>query len=111
MKKKNRLARHKKIRKTITGTRNRPRLLVFRSSQHIYAQVIDDSAHRTIISSSDIKETHGTKKERALRVGLEIADKATKAKIKQVVFDRGGFKYHGRIAAVAEGARQGGLDL
>ena len=90
------------------GTSKCPRLAVFRSSQHIYAQIIDDSLSKTLVSASDIKET-GSKKEKALKVGKNLAEKAIKAKITEVVFDRGGFLYQGRIAELARGAREGGL--
>lgn len=103
-----RVKRHKKIRKKIVGTSQSPRLAVFRSAKHIYAQIIDDSKGKTLIFVSDTKEK-GTKVEKALNVGKKIAEKALKKKIKSVVFDRGGFLYHGRIAKLAEGAREGGL--
>ncbi len=103
--------KHKRVRKTVTGTSDRPRLAVFKSMQHIYAQIIDDSSGKTLAAQSDLKITTGTKKERALTVGENIAKVAVKEKIKMVVFDRGGFKYHGRIAALAEGARKGGLQF
>jgi large subunit ribosomal protein L18 len=103
--------KHKKIRKNVSGTKERPRLVVFKSSQHIYAQVVDDSAHQTLVASSDLKLDKGTKSEKALGVGEDLAKKAVAKKIKKVVFDRGGFKYHGRIAALAEGARKGGLEF
>lgn len=110
MYKKQRLGKHKSIRKTVVGIADRPRLAVFRSSQHIYAQIIDDTQHITLVSSSDFK-LKGTKKEKALAVGENIAKLAIAKKISKAVFDRGGFKYHGRIAALAEGARKGGLDF
>ena len=90
------------------GTKERPRLAVFRSSQHIYAQIIDDSQGKVLVTSSDLKQT-GTKKEKALKVGKNLAAKALKSKITTVVFDRGGFLYQGRIAELAKGAREGGL--
>ena len=100
----------------MTGTRVRPRLSVFRSSAHIYAQVIDDIAGHTLVAASDleveIKERAGegaTKSARAKTVGQIIAERAKAAGIETVVFDRGGFLYHGRVKAVAEGAREGGL--
>ncbi|TSC87353.1 MAG: large subunit ribosomal protein L18 [Microgenomates group bacterium Gr01-1014_7] len=97
-----------KIRKRITGTKECPRLSVFRSAKYIYAQLIDDKEGKTLAASSDIKET-GTKKERAYKAGKKLAEKAIKHKIKEVVFDRGGFKYQGRVAELARGAREGGL--
>lgn len=103
-----RVKRHKKIRKKIMGTKERPRLIVFRSSKHIYAQIIDDAARKTLISASDIKVT-GTKKEKAYNVGKRLAQKAIKKNITEVVFDRGGFLYHGRLEELARGAREGGL--
>ncbi|MBI2011291.1 50S ribosomal protein L18 [Candidatus Daviesbacteria bacterium] len=111
MLKSKRLSIHKKIRKNIYGTNSRPRLSVFKSGQHIYAQIIDDSKSKTLVSASDIKIKEGTKKEKASKTGESLAIKATKKNIKQVVFDRGGFKYHGRISALAEGARKGGLEF
>lgn len=103
-----RVKRHNKIRKTITGTSDRPRLCVFRSNKHIFAQIIDDSLGKTIAAVSDVKLS-GTKAEKAYKVGEELAKKALKLKIKSVVFDRGGFLYHGRIETLAKGAREGGL--
>lgn len=111
MLKSKRVRRHKSIRRNIIGTKDKPRLSVFRSSQHIYAQIIDDARSKTLVAESDIKEKNGTKKERAKTVGENIAKRALKLKIKKVIFDRGGFKYHGRIAALAEGARKGGLEF
>lgn len=111
MLKEQRQRRHKGIRRVVVGTDKRPRLSVFRSAQHIYAQIVDDSTHKTLVAESDLKVKTGSKKERALSVGENIAKKAVAKKIKAVVFDRGGFRYHGRIAAVAEGARKGGLEF
>lgn len=99
----------KKIRARVEGTSARPRLSVFRSNKFIYAQVIDDTQGRTIVEASDIKVTKGTKSERAKEVGKTIADLCAKKKIDQVVFDRNGFKYTGRIKLVADEARAGGL--
>lgn len=104
-----RVRNHKRVRKNINGTKDKPRVAVFKSTQHIYAQVIDDSLGKTLVSESDLKVTSGTKKERALKVGESLAKKAIKAKITKIVFDRGGFSYHGRIAALADGLRKGGL--
>jgi large subunit ribosomal protein L18 len=103
--------RHKSVRRSITGVSDKPRLAVFRSSQHIYAQIIDDSKNETLVAESDLKIEKGTKIERAKQVGESLAKKALKKSIKKVVFDRGGFKYHGRVAALAEGARVGGLEF
>lgn len=111
MKKNKRLQRHKKVRKKITGSTNNPRLSIFKSSQHIYAQIIDDSVGQTIVAQSDLGIKQGTKKEKAFKVGENVAKKALLKKIKQIVFDRGGFKYHGRISSLAEGARKGGLQF
>jgi large subunit ribosomal protein L18 len=99
----------KKIRAKILGTETRPRLTVFRSNKFIYAQVINDATGRTLAEASDVKITKGTKTERAKIVGNAIAVNALKNKIKQVVFDRNGFKYTGRIKIVADEARNGGL--
>ena len=121
LKKRNR--RHHRVRAKIVGTDKMPRLCVFKSSQHIYAQIIDDTKGKTIFQVSDLKklkikpssraQVEGNEKlkkmDKAFEVGKEIAKLAIEKKIKKVVFDRGGFKYHGRIKAVAEGAREAGL--
>ena len=101
----------KKIRAKILGTEARPRLTVFRSNKFIYAQIIDDNAGKTLAEASDIKIAKGTKTERAKIVGSAIAASATKIKLKQVVFDRNGFKYTGRVKIVADEARAGGLEF
>lgn len=107
-----RIQRHQKIRKKIFGTKTRPRLSVFRSNKHIYAQIIDDSTGKTLVSASDSKmDNQVNKSQMAYQVGKKLAEKATKSKIKTVVFDRGGFLYHGRIAELARGAREGGLEF
>ena len=93
----------------MVGTSERPRLAVFRSNQHIYVQLIDDAQNKTLVSESDTKIEKGTKKERAYQVGKNIAEKATKVKIQEIVFDRGGFLYQGRVEELAKGAREGGL--
>lgn len=98
-----------KIRSQISGTESRPRLSVFRSNMHMYAQIIDDTKGHTVANASDITDKKGTKAERAVRVGKSIAEKALAAGIKTVVFDRNGFKYTGRIKMVADAAREGGL--
>lgn len=110
--------RHVRVRSKVAGTQARPRLNVFRSSAHMYCQVIDDQAGHTLVSASDIddevKKLAGegaTKTARARAVGTVIAQRAKDAGITSVVFDRGGFLYHGRIKAVAEGAREGGLQF
>lgn len=111
MKKILRLQKHKKIRKKVSGTESRPRVVVFKSDQHIYAQLINDEAQKTLVASSDLKVKDGTKTEKAMKVGEELAKKIIKKNITQVVFDRGGFRYHGRIAALAQGLRKGGLQF
>ena len=98
-----------KIRAKIVGTKQRPRLSVFRSNKFVYAQVIDDMVEKTLAQASDVKVKKGTKTERAKEVGKMIAEAALKAKIKNVVFDRNGFKYTGRIKLVADAARESGL--
>jgi large subunit ribosomal protein L18 len=101
------------IRKKVEGIVGRPRLSVYRSLNHIYAQVIDDVTGKTLAAAStlsaELKDAKGKKKEQAKEVGKLVAKKCQEAKIEAVVFDRNGFMYHGRIAAVAEGAREGGL--
>lgn len=109
MKKESRLKKHLKIRQRIIGTADRPRLSVFRSSQHIFAQLIDDNKGKTLVEVSDFKMTKEPKNKKALEVGKQLAAKALKLKIKEVVFDRGGFIYSGRIESLAKGAREGGL--
>lgn len=110
-----RIRRHERVRKQISGTPERPRLCVFRSSKNIYAQIIDDVAGKTLVSASSLegslKESNGGNKEAARAIGKLIAEKAVAAGIKQVVFDRGGYIYHGRVAELADGAREGGLEF
>ncbi|MBU0981421.1 50S ribosomal protein L18 [Patescibacteria group bacterium] len=103
------LRRHARIRAKVSGTVEKPRLVVFRSLSHISAQLIDDKTGKTLCSAHDIKAKKGTKTERAKAVGIELAEKAQKAKITTCVFDRNGYLYHGRVKALAEGAREGGL--
>lgn len=102
---------HIKIRKNIVGTKDRPRFCVFRSNNHIYAQLIDDGSGKILVSASDakFKGKKGTKVQHATEVGKMIAKEAEVKKIEKVVFDRGGFIFHGRVKAVADGAREGGL--
>ncbi len=100
-----------KIRAKITGTKERPRLSIFRSNKFIYAQVIDDQAGKTIAQASDVKIAKGTKTERAKEVGKTIGQICLKEKISKVVFDRNGFKYTGRIKLVADEARAAGLQF
>jgi large subunit ribosomal protein L18 len=106
-----RYQRHVRVRKTVHGTAERPRLAVYRSLKHIYAQVIDDTTGRTLASASDLSIETGKKGERASEVGKTLAQRAKEAGITQVVFDRAGFRYHGRVKAVADGARDGGLEF
>lgn len=109
-----RVRRHQRVRKNISGTAERPRLNVFRSAKHIYAQIIDDVKGVTLVAASSMDkdfEGYGGNVEGAKAVGVKVAEKALAAGIKAVVFDRGGYVYHGRVAALAEGAREGGLDF
>jgi large subunit ribosomal protein L18 len=106
-----RYRRHLRVRKKIEGTSERPRLVVFRSLKHIYAQIVDDMANRTLMTVSDLSVGEGKKAERSSAVGKEIAARAKAAGISRVVFDRAGYKYHGRVKAVADGAREGGLEF
>lgn len=107
-----RLHRHARVRSKITGTSERPRLDVFRSNSHIYAQIIDDSKGITLVSAASNEKDFGDNGgncEGARKVGKLIAERAKKKKISEVVFDRGGYIYHGRVKELAEGAREGGL--
>ena len=107
-----RIKRHKRVRSKISGTPERPRLCVFRSAKHMYAQIIDDVNGKTLVSASTMEKDfteYGGNAEAAKKVGALVAERALKAKIDTVVFDRGGFVYHGRVKALAEGAREGGL--
>ena len=110
-----RVRRHLRVRKKVTGSASRPRLVVNRSSRHIFAQIVDDSAGRTLAAAStldaSIRSGEGDKTAKARRVGELLAQRAAEAGIEAVVFDRGGYRYHGRIAALADGAREGGLKL
>jgi large subunit ribosomal protein L18 len=107
--------RHLRLRKKITGTPARPRLVVTRSNRHMVAQVVDDTVGRTVASAStleaDLRALDGDKTAKARKVGELVAARAKAAGVESVVFDRGGNKYHGRVAAVADGAREGGLTL
>lgn len=109
----NRLKIKRRIRKVVSGTESRPRLAVFRSNKEIYAQIINDVTGNTIIAASsrdkDIAKTKGTKTEIAALVGKSLAEKALKAGVESIAFDRGGYQYHGRVKSLAEGAREGGL--
>ncbi|MDR0626293.1 MAG: 50S ribosomal protein L18 [Bifidobacteriaceae bacterium] len=110
-----RAKRHHRVRKLVKGTAETPRLVVTRSARHMVAQVIDDSVGHTLVSAStmeaDLRAAEGDKTAKAKQVGELIAERAKQAGISAVVFDRGGNKYHGRVAAVADGARAGGLEL
>ncbi len=107
--------RHLRLRKKIRGTQAQPRMVVTRSSRHVFVQIVDDLAGRTLASAStmekDLRDLDGDKTAKAKRVGELLAERAKAAGISSVVFDRGGSKYHGRIAAIADGAREGGLVL
>ena len=110
-----RIRRHRRVRKRVLGATARPRLAVFRSARHIYAQVVDDTTGRTIAAAStldsDLRSADGDKKARAGRVGTLIAERAKAAGVSRVAFDRGGFAYQGRVAALADAAREGGLEF
>lgn len=112
-----RIRRHARVRKTLAGTPERPRLDVYRSVNHIYAQIIDDTAGHTLVAASDVEKdlrskANGKKKiEVAEAVGEALAKRAKEAGIQTVVFDRGGFMFHGRVKALAEAARKGGLSF
>jgi large subunit ribosomal protein L18 len=108
--------RHARIRRRVFGTPERPRLAVFRSNQHIYAQIIDDTAHHTLVAASTVEpealqDESSSTQEAAVVIGKLVAERALKAGITQVVFDRGGKLYHGRVAALADAAREAGLKL
>jgi large subunit ribosomal protein L18 len=107
--------RHARLRKKISGTAERPRLVVTRSARHVFVQVVDDTKGITVASAStmeaDLRAHEGDKTAKARKVGELVAERAKKAGIEAVVFDRGGSKYAGRVAAIAEGAREGGLNL
>jgi large subunit ribosomal protein L18 len=107
-----RLRRHRRVRRRIAGTAERPRLAVFRSNRQIYAQLIDDRAGRTLAAAGSLTaKADGDKKAVAAKVGTELAARAKAAGITSVVFDRGGYQYQGRVRALAEAAREGGLDF
>ena len=113
-KKLNREKRHRKVRAKINGTQDKPRLCIFRSNKHIYAQIIDDDKGFTIVFASDLEVKDSKKVEKinlAQKVGELIANKAKDKKITKVVFDRGGFKYHGRVKSLADAARKQGLEF
>jgi large subunit ribosomal protein L18 len=108
-----RLLRKNRVRSTVSGTAERPRLSVYLSNMHVHAQIIDDTASKTLASSSSsvLKDVKGSLSEKAAAVGKDIAAKAKKAKVTKVVFDRNGRKYHGRLKALADAAREGGLEF
>jgi large subunit ribosomal protein L18 len=110
-----RVRRHLRVRKKVSGSASRPRLVVYRSARHMSAQIVDDTKGHTLAQAStldeSIKGTAGDKTAKARKVGELLASRAKKAGIAAVVFDRGGYRYHGRVAALADGAREGGLQL
>jgi large subunit ribosomal protein L18 len=110
-----RTRRHLRVRKKVSGSTARPRLVVFRSTRHIYVQVVDDVSARTLVSASTLDDGvrggEGDKKTLAAAVGRLVAERAKAAGIEKVVFDRGGYRYHGRIAALADAARESGLEF
>jgi large subunit ribosomal protein L18 len=108
-----RARRHKRVRKHLVGTAERPRLVVFRSNRGIAAQLIDDGAGKTLAAASSlhVRNAKGTKSDQAAQVGKLLAENAKEAGVKSVVFDRGGYLYHGRVKALAEAAREGGLQF
>lgn len=107
--------RHLRVRKKVSGTALRPRLVVSRSSRHVFVQIVDDTVGKTVASAStmeaDLRSFEGDKTAKARKVGELLAERAKSAGVEAVVFDRGGNKYHGRVAAIAEGVREGGLSL
>ncbi len=108
-----RIRKHARVRAKVKGTADKPRLCVFRSNKHIEAQIIDDTKGATIVASSSValKLENGSNKEAAAKVGADLAKKALAKGIKKVAFDRAGYLYHGRVAALADAAREGGLDF
>jgi large subunit ribosomal protein L18 len=110
-----RARRHVRVRKKVTGSAGRPRLVVTRSARHIVAQLVDDGIGRTLASAStmesELRTSDGDKTVRARRVGALLAERARAAGVSAVIFDRGGNRYHGRVAALADGAREGGLEF
>jgi large subunit ribosomal protein L18 len=106
-----RAKRHRRVRKRISGTADRPRLAVYRSNKHIYAQMVDDVEGKTLVAASSTGGGDGDRLGQAKAVGQDLAKKAKDAGISRAVFDRGGFRYHGRVKALAEAAREGGLEL
>jgi len=103
--------RHNRVRSKITGTAERPRLVVFKSLNFTYGQIIDDESRKVIVAASDMKIKKGTKSEKAKEVGVELAKLAKEKKVEKVVFDRNGYRYHGRVKILADAAREGGLQF
>lgn len=108
-KKLNRIRRHGRVTARMSGTNSRPRIAVFKSNQYIYAQAIDDVSNKTLLSASDMEIKSGKKSAKAGQVGEQLAMEMKKKGLTEAVFDRGGFKFHGRVKAVAEGLRKGGI--
>jgi large subunit ribosomal protein L18 len=108
---KRQIQRKARVRAKVFGNADRPRLTVFKSNVHIYGQIIDDEKQVTIVSASDLKEKGGKKVETAEKVGEALAKAAVAKKVKKIAFDRNGYRYHGRVKALAEGARKGGLEF
>ncbi|MDP3792791.1 MAG: 50S ribosomal protein L18 [bacterium] len=112
-KQQHRTMRHRRVRARIIGTSKRPRVSVFKSNKHIFVQLIDDETGKTLLSNKEISakknKVKGTKNDKSLEIGKMLAEKAKKEGIAEVVFDRGGYKYHGRVKALADGLRAGGL--
>jgi large subunit ribosomal protein L18 len=110
-----RVRRHRRVRKRVVGVSDQPRLCIFRSARHIYAQIVDDTTGRTLATASSLdaslREAKGAKRETASGVGALVAERARAAGITRVAFDRGGYAYHGRVASLADGAREGGLEF
>ena len=110
-----RVRRHRRVRKRVMGVADQPRLCIFRSARHIYAQIVDDTSGRTLATASSldasVREAKGAKRAAAKSVGALVAERARAAGITRVAFDRGGYAYHGRVASLADGAREGGLEF
>ena len=108
-----RIRRHNRIRSKVSGTGDRPRLNIFKSNLNIYLQIINDETGKTLVSANvkELKKKKLNKTEQAMELGKLLADKAEKVKVKKVVFDKSGYKYHGRVKAAADGAREGGLEF
>ncbi|HEX9411661.1 MAG TPA: 50S ribosomal protein L18 [Actinomycetota bacterium] len=106
-----RMRRHSRVRRKVRGTAERPRLAVYRSNRHIYAQLVDDLSARTLVATSDLDAADGNKTARAKKVGQAIAERARSMGVEQVVFDRGGRLFHGRVKALADAAREAGLSI